>query len=187
MLDFFAITPARRRLPVMGMLAGAIGGLIGGWFKLGWEVIWPPRALDRIPEPAVLITMFTHVPTPDWAGFIVHFSFSILSGMVYGAMVEFFPIVALGLGAAFGLVVWVAFHQILMPWMGLTPATWLLPMNEQGSEFFGHAVWGLVIGVFYEDFRRRFAKRIASPQPDEVVIVVPGLIERDFAALPAIE
>jgi hypothetical protein len=44
------------------MLAGATGGLIGTWFKLGWEVIWAARIADRIAELAVLVTMFTHVP-----------------------------------------------------------------------------------------------------------------------------
>ena len=172
MSNIFAMTPSSKRLPIQGMLAGAVGGLIGGWFKLGWEVIWPPRALDRIPEPAVLITMFTHIPTPDWAGFIIHFTFSILSGMAYGAMVEFFPIVALWLGIGFGLGIWIIFHLIVMPWIGLTPPTWLLPWNEQGSEFFGHIGWGFVIGVFYEDFRRRFARPVVS-QTIEVIVAAP--------------
>jgi putative membrane protein len=155
------------------MLAGTIGGLIGGWFKLGWEVIWPPRALDRIPEPAVLITMFTHTPTADWAGFIIHFTFSILSGMAYGVMVEFFPIVALWMGIGFGLGIWIIFHLMVMPMIGLTPPTWLLPWNEQGSEFFGHIGWGFVIGVFYEDFRRRFVKQVADPRIIEVIVAAP--------------
>ncbi len=162
MSNIFEIRPAAARFPVAGMVAGAIGGLIGAWFKLGWEVIWGPRALDRIPEPAVLVTMFTHHPTSATVGFVIHFSFSILSGVAYGALVEWFPIMALGIGTAFGLAIWVGAHEIVMPWMGLSPPTWLLSANEQGSEFFGHAIWGFVIGVFYEDFRRRFVK---TPAP----------------------
>jgi putative membrane protein len=168
------------------MLAGALGGLIGAWFKLGWEVPWPPRALDRIPEPMVLISMFTHVPTPVWQSYIVHFSFSILSGIAYGALVEWFPIVALGTGVAFGLAIWIGAHEIVMPLMHLTPPVWQLPANEQGSEFFGHAIWGWVIGVFFAYHRPRLVKagragdRTASdtaplPVPESVAVYTTTL------------
>jgi putative membrane protein len=149
--------------PGAAMAAGAIGGLIGGWFKLGWEVTWPPRALDRIPEPQVLVSMFTHVQTPGWISLVIHFTFSILSGVAYGALIEYFPIIALGAGVAFGLAIWVGAHEIVMPLMGLTPPTWQLPASEQGSEFFGHVLWGLVIGVFTAYFRRRFVRSEALP------------------------
>ena len=92
------MTRTTRKYPGAAIAAGAIGGLLGAWFKLGWEVTWPPRAPDRIPEPMVLVTMFTHVPTPVWASLVIHFTFSILSGIAYGALVEFFPIVAIGAG-----------------------------------------------------------------------------------------
>jgi len=139
------------------MLAGAIGGLFGAWFKLGWEVPWPPRGIGRIPEPMLLIWMFTHAPTSIWASYAIHFAFSVLVGVAYGALVEYFPIFALGGGIAFGIAIWVGAHEIIMPALGLTPPTWALSLNEQGSEFFGHALWGLVIGVFFGFYRARFA------------------------------
>jgi uncharacterized membrane protein YagU involved in acid resistance len=108
----------------------------------------------------VLVSMFTHVPTPVWVSYVIHFTFSILSGVAYGALVEYVPIVALGTGVAFGIAIWVGAHEIIMPAMGLTPPTWDLPWNEQGSEFFGHALWGLVIGVFFSFYRPRFAKAV---------------------------
>ena len=153
-----------QRFPGAGIAAGAIGGLIGGFFKLGWEVPFPPRLPDRIPEPMVLVSMFTHHPTPVYQSIVIHFTFSILSGIVYGGLGEFFPIVAIGMGVGFGLIIWVGAHEIVMPLMGLTPATWNLPMSEQLSEFFGHAGWGFVIEVFRHDFRARFvgaAARVA--------------------------
>jgi putative membrane protein len=159
--------------PGAAIAAGAIGGLIGGWFKLGWEVTWPPRAPDRIPEPMILVSMFTHVPTPVWVSYIIHFTFSILSGVAYGALVEYFPIIALGAGVAFGLAIWIGAHEVIMPLIGLTPPTWQLPANEQGSEFFGHALWGLVIGVFTAYFRRRFTRSDALLLRDSARITVP--------------
>jgi putative membrane protein len=174
----FAMRPPAMRFQGAGIAAGALGGLIGAWFKLGWEVTWAPRALDRIPEPQVLVTMFTHVPTSNFVSLVIHFTFSILSGMAYGSLVEFFPIVALGTGVAFGLAVWVGAHEIVMPWMGLTPPTWALPANEQGSEFFGHILWGFVIGVFYEDFRRRFAKTV----PVQLPVIVEEVVYQEKRA-----
>lgn len=161
----------KRKHPGAAIVAGAIGGLMGAWFKLGWEVTWAPRAANRIPEPMVLVTMFTHAPTPVWASLVIHFTFSILSGIAFGALVEFFPIVALGAGVAFGLAIWIGAHEFVMPLMGLTPPTWQLPASEQGSEFFGHALWGLVIAVFYTYFRARFVKpeRVRSVRGDHIV------------------
>jgi putative membrane protein len=162
-----------RKYPGAAMAAGAIGGLIGAWFKLGWEVTWPPRALDRIPEPMVLVTMFTHIPTPVWQSLVIHFAFSIIAGIAYGALVEFFPIVALGAGVAFGLVIWIGAHEVIMPLLGLTPAAWALPASEQGSEFFGHALWGLVIGVFSSYFRMRFVEPIPATLRDAATSPMP--------------
>jgi|GEM_PF-5247628 len=53
-----------RKHPGAAIVAAAIGGLFGAWFKLGWEVPWPPREVGRIPEPMILVSLFTHVPTP---------------------------------------------------------------------------------------------------------------------------
>ncbi len=94
---------------------------------------------------------------------VVHFSFSVVFGALYGGMIEIFPAVAIGLGTVYGLGVWVGAHEIVMPWMGLTPPTWELPWPEQASEFFGHAVWGFTIEIFRSYFRACFSKAVALP------------------------
>ena len=160
----FATTSPSTRRYLPGLIAGSIGGLIGAFFKLGWEVPWPPRTPDRIPEPQVLVSLFTHHPTPAVVGLVIHFAFSILMGAAYGLLAEIFPIVTLGMGVAFGLAIQIGAHELIMPLIGLTPATWLLPASEQGSEFFGHLLWGFTIGVFYEDLRRRFTHTPNLPQ-----------------------
>jgi uncharacterized membrane protein YagU involved in acid resistance len=58
--------------------------------------------------------------------------------------------------------------------MGLTPPTWALPPNEQGSEFFGHALWGLVIGVFCIYFRGKLIKPPLKTIRDEYTVRVPS-------------
>ncbi len=168
----------RRRFPGASIAAGAIGGLIGAWFKLGWEVPWPPRPPGRIAEPQVLVSLFTHVPTPAWVGLVIHFAFSVLAGIAYGVLAEYVPIVAIGMGVAFGLAVWIGAHEIVMPLIGLTPPPWALSLNEQASEFFGHAMWGWVIGVVFVVVRRGFVPRPAlapirahPPMPEGTVEV----------------
>lgn len=159
----FAMTPRSKRYPVAGLAAGAIGGFISGFVKLGWEVPFPPRTADRIPEPQVLVSLFTHHSTPAVVSLIIHFAFSTVIGAIYGVLVEVFPIVALGLGTVFGIVIFVGAHEIVMPIIGLTPAAWNLPRAEQLSEFFGHAIWGLAIEVFRLVFRARFSGTVNDP------------------------
>lgn len=155
MPSLLTTTPPSTRRYFPALIAGSVGGLIAGFLKLGWEVPWPPRAPGRIPEPQVLVSLFTHHPTPSWVSLVIHFTFSILMGIAYGFLAEILPIVTLGMGIAFGLAIQIGAHELIMPWIGLTPATWLLPASEQGSEFLGHILWGFTIGVFYSDLRRR--------------------------------
>jgi len=157
--SLFATTPRLTRRYFPALIAGAIGGLVSGFLKLGWEVPWPPRAPGRIPEPQVLVSLFTHHPTTGWVSLVIHFSFSILMGVAYGLLAEILPIVTLGMGVAFGLAIQIGAHELIMPWIGLNPAACLLHANEQGSEVFGHMLWGFTIGVFYEDLRRRLTHR----------------------------
>ena len=158
----FTITRPALRHRGFAILAAGLGGLIGACFKFGWDAFWPPRVPGRIPQPEVLVSMFTHHATSLNTSHLISFVFSILSGMAYGLVVEFLPIVSLGTGLAFGFAVWAGAHEVIMPWAGLTPPTWDLPANEQFAEMFGHLLWGLVIGVFYENFRRRWSKPIVA-------------------------
>jgi putative membrane protein len=154
--------PATRNLAA-SIFGGAVAGLLATFFKFGWDAFWPPRAPGRIPEPEVLVSMFTHHPTSIGVSHIISLLFSLFSGIGYGLLVEFLPIASLVRGAAFGFLVWVGAHEIIMPWIGLTPPTWDLPANEQFAECFGHMLWGFAIGVFFESFyilsRRVFASR----------------------------
>jgi putative membrane protein len=148
-----------RNLPSI-ILVGAISGLLSTFSKFGWDAFWPPRGPGRIPEPEVLVTMFTHHPTSIAVSHIISFLFCLLSGIVYGLLVEFWPIASFGLGSAFGFLVWVGAHEFVLPLLGLTPPTWQLPANEQIAECLGHVLWGLAMGVFYEAFHARVRRRI---------------------------
>jgi len=156
-----ATRPSMRQKGV-AILAGGFGGLMATYFKFGWDAFWPPRVAGRIPEPEVLVSMFTHHASSINTSHLISFAFSILFGMAYGLMAEYLPIVTLGTGLAAGFAVWLGAHEVVMPWLGLTPPTWELPANEQFAEMFGHAFWGFVIGVFYENYRRRWVRPSTS-------------------------
>ena len=181
--NIFSVSRPSMRHRGAAIFAGGLGGLIATWFKFGWDVFWPPRAAGRIPEPEMLVSMFTHHPTSLVTSHLVSFLFSILSGVAYGALVEVFPPVALGSGLAFGFAVWLGAHEFIMPWIGLTPPVWDLPANEQLAECFGHMFWGLALGVFYGYFRRRWATDEPRPPAAKASLGIPGACNVDHVGV----
>lgn len=143
---------------------GIIAGMISGMVKIGWEKILPPRTLARDvvnPPQHMLQQMgasykFIHayvIYNTDkkvfWVALILHFSFSIFFAWLLIYMVQFKKTAWTGLweGALYGIIIWVAWHLIIMPVLGTTPAPWQMPFAEHFSEFFGHIVWGWSIAA----------------------------------------
>ncbi len=60
----------------------------------------------------------------------------------------------------FGLVIWIGFHLVLMPIMGIVPTAWDQPWEEHFSEIFGHIFWLWVIEVFRRDMRNRISGQL---------------------------
>ena len=160
--------PKRRRYGVAA-LAGVLGGIVSAIVKFGWEVPLPPRTpvrnatnppqqllqqLGVSPETSHTTVGFNGNELPIYS-FAVHFAFSIGFAVIYCVLAERFPQIKLWQGAAFGIVVYVGFHVILMPLMGTVPAPWNQPFAEHFSEFFGHIIWLWVIEVFRRDLRNR--------------------------------
>ena len=164
--------------------------------KFGWEVPLPPRTPERAvtnPPQAFLELLgfsdnFVHSSYAyngndglPWVSFLVHFGFSIFFAVLYAVLAERFPQVKLWQGAAFGVAIWIIFHIIVMPLMGVVPAPWNQlgyefttippcgvvpapwnqPFEEHFSELFGHAVWMWAIEIFRRDLRNRI-----THQPD---------------------
>ena len=118
--------PKRRKYGVAA-LVGVLGGIVSAIVKFGWEVPLPPRTPVRnATNPPQQLLQQLGVPE-----------------------------IKLWQGAAFGIVVYVGFHVILMPLMGTVPAPWDQPFAEHFSEFFGHIIWLWVIEIFRRDLRNR--------------------------------
>ncbi len=160
--------PARRRIPT-AILVGLIGGAFSAIVKFGWEVPFPPRtpARNATNPPQKLLEQFgisadTAHTTVTFNGnalpiysFLIHFSFAIAFGVLYCVVAEYYPQITLWQGAAFGFLVWVGFHLVVMPAMGTVPAPWNQPWQEHFSECFGHILWMWSIEIVRRDLRNR--------------------------------
>lgn len=160
--------PSRRQI-AKTIIVGIIAGIVSAIVKFGWEVPLPPRTPERnaTNPPQELLQQlgfseqFTHQTYTylgndlPWVSFIVHFGFSIAFALIYCLVAEYWPAIKMWQGVVFGLVVWIAFHIILMPIMGTVPAPWDQPFGEHFSESLGHAAWMWVIEIVRRDIRNR--------------------------------
>ncbi len=183
MHHLLAQTPADRRRYGVAALVGVIAGVFSAIVKFGWEVPLPPRTplrnltnppqklleqLGMSSDTAHTMVTFNGNKLPIYS-FMIHFSFSIVFALFYCLVAERFPGIKLWQGAAFGLVVWVGFHLVVMPLMGTVPAPWHQPWQEWLSESLGHVVWLWAIEIVRRDLRNRI-----THEPDAEVPLSVG-------------
>lgn len=145
----------RKPSQAAAIAAGTVAGVVGGFVKLGWENVLPPRTPDRdkVNPP---MTLLHQIGVPDaildstytysghkigWPGLAVHFAFSTGFGVFYELAARRFPAIKIGHGVPFGLAVFGAFHHALLPALGTVPRAKDQPAEEHISEAIGHAVW----------------------------------------------
>jgi putative membrane protein len=149
---------------VRGVFAGGVGGLVGAGAKLLGELVFPPRVPGEPVPPVVMVSRIVDSLSGSpllhdkemlaTQGF--HWSFSILVGAAYGAVVEVFPGAKLGRGVVFGLVLCALTHESLLPLFGLSIPLRDMPLKEHASELLTHALFGLVV----EQVRRVARSRV---------------------------
>ncbi|WP_366180989.1 DUF1440 domain-containing protein [Actinomyces timonensis] len=176
--------PARRRIGT-AIIVGLIGGFFSAIVKFGWEVPFPPRTpgvrSETNPPQSMLewfgmshdashaTVTFNNNPAPIMS-FIVHFSFAIAFALIYCVLAEYYPGIKLWQGTAFGVLVYVGAHVVVMPLLGWAPSpfpwvagaqTW----SEHFSEFFGHIIWLWSIEVVRRDIRNRITHEPDAEAP----------------------
>lgn len=161
-----AETRARQPNMLIAAVAGFVGGNVSSFVKWGTEIPFPPRTPDRAVPPAEMLqsiginpNLFTYQyseHTLNFAVSLVHQGFSVFFAMLYCMLAERCPRITLWQGLAFGLVITVAFHGILLPAFDWAPPLWRLPFTEIFSETFGHLLWMWVIEVFRRDLVSRW-------------------------------
>lgn len=171
-VGFNYITEPSRRRVGLSVLIGIIVGIIGAIAKWGWEVPFPPRnpdvfwpigAMERVTPPKVVLDMFhtsdlsytfsgVHLPLDV---FIVHVLFSVVFGVMYCVIAEYWPRIKMWQGCVFGFFIYLFAHVIVMPLMGLVPPLPEIPFDEHVSELFGHLWWLWIMEVARRDLRNR--------------------------------
>lgn len=139
---------------IKGALAGLAGGIAGTTAKVMCEQVVPPW-IDQTP-PQVLLAERAAGRRFDPVGRkvamqTIHWSFGVIAGAAYGAVVEARPRAAAWHGLAFGLALNRLAQENLMPEAELVPPADRQPMQERVSQWLSHAVYGLVA----ETVRRR--------------------------------
>ena len=97
----------------------------------------------------------------------MHFAFAIFFAVLYCVVAEYWPKIKLWQGVAFGIVLDILFHVIIMPAMGVVPVPREQPLGEHLSEFFGHIVWLWSIELVRRDLRNRLTGEPDTEYPVE--------------------
>lgn len=128
---------------VQGALAGLAGGLVFGIMM---------AVMGMLPMVAMLVGSENAI-----VGFIVHMAISAFIGAIYGLVIVRFPNtlgVALGGGAANGVVWWVLGALILMPLMlGMSQMVFVIE-QAQWTSLLGHIIYGIVTAIVFLTLRR---------------------------------
>ena len=90
------------------------------------------------------------------AGNAVHYSFGTLMGGVYGAMASLLDDAPLGTGLLFGIGLWLAADEFVLPQLGLSKSPTERGLREHAYEASAHAVYGLTL-----DAVNQLRKRVA--------------------------
>lgn len=154
----FRLTSPADRHYGPALWAGFWGGNVASFVKWGTENPFPPRTPDRaIPPAEMLQDMGINVSNlvyhysghvVNWGVAGVHHLFSIVFALLYCALAEILPVVTLGQGVAFALLITLGFHGVILPMNGWAPPLWHLPLAEIASETLGHILWMWTIEIF---------------------------------------
>jgi hypothetical protein len=136
-------------------LGGVVGGIAGGAvMAVLISLMNPPTLAVAIPG------LYTLTPPANGvAGWVVHLSHSAIFGVIFAAVmtapaVESYAddlLPALGIGVAYGVVIWVVAAALLMPvWLGAVgfPSPPPFP-NFAVPSLLWHVVFGGVLGAAY--------------------------------------
>ena len=156
------VAPSYRRNIAKGLLCGLLGGFAGSVAKIAAELVYDPRNQGQTPPPVVLQRKLAGHPlshTREQVGMqVIHFVFGGGAGMVYGVAAEFAPIVTVGYGSVFGIVLQLFTHETLVPLAGLDVPATQQPLREHTSEFFTHVLYGVATEATRRALRKRLAK-----------------------------
>ena len=145
---------------ITSILVGIAAGLISGMVKIGWEAILPPRTQERdetnppqqllqqMGVPRRITHAYVHYSKDQkvyYIALLIHFSFSLFFGILFALTYRAWPIIGMWQGTFYGIVIWFAFHIVIMPVLKTVPSPAKQPFTEHFSEILGHIVWAWTI------------------------------------------
>lgn len=167
-MKFLEIKRVSGRMIAKGVLAGLLGGIVGSGAKLVGEWLYPPRTQGQEPPPAVLAEKLAGHPLNEHqktiATQVFHWTTGSLAGALYGGIAEVAPIVTVGYGVGFGIVVLLLTHESALPLLGLDKPPTQQPLREQTSEVLTHALYGFAVEVVRRWWRKRSQLHSATVQ-----------------------
>lgn len=159
----------RRREPLKGVAAGAIGGLVASWVMeqamkatQALEKSWKKAKVDDASQQGSdqaeesedatqkaadkLTQTVLHRPLSKEqkkvAGPVVHYAFGTAMGAVYGAAAERLPVTS-AVGVPFGAAVWLGADEIGVPAAGLSKPPREYPLEVHLNALAGHIAYGV--------------------------------------------
>lgn len=157
-MTILTLKKATSRTIASGILAGFIGGIAGSGVKLIGEKIYPPRTEGQEAPPAVLAEKLAGHPLSTEKKTVAtqafHWTTGSLTGAFYGGVAEVAPVVTIGYGVAFGLVVFLFTHETTLPLLGLDKSPFQQPAREQTSELITHSLYGIGTEVVRRAIRK---------------------------------
>lgn len=170
MSGLFQLTNKRDRHVYFIIYAAIIAGVISALVKSGFEGLIPPRTIETMPPPMVLLeklgfqvdSMTYHWMgyTINWGGNGVHILFSIVMAIIYCVIAEYFPKVRMLHGILFGIAVSVLAHGFVVPLLGLSGWLWEAGTEALISEFVGTGFWIWTIEAIRQNMRSEFTRTV---------------------------
>ena len=147
----------RRRNAWQGLIAGALGGFAGSFAMIQFHSLVLARAetssQQNKDDSTVLAgstisqLLFRHELTEQEkkiVGPAVHYAFGASMAAIYATLVEQEPVICVGWGIPFGLVLWLCAHVITVPALGLSEPIIRSTLPAEAAELGAHLVYGVV-------------------------------------------
>lgn len=151
-----------------GVVAGLIGGAVMAVFMMivnaakGMDV-WRGAKMPGMPFVGNSAMEPGFAFGPVLVGMMSHFMVSIVWAVPFALLVYGFGRAAtVGLGALWGVVVWLGMFYVVLPIIGLGQIPKSMPV---GIAFFEHVLFGLATAIGFLPFQRHIEARRPAAQP----------------------
>jgi putative membrane protein len=177
---------------IQGLLAGAVGGLVGTWAMSKSQRLWTNAVDDHVPQSAgdehdardwqersegqnsnelaaqaLAKTLLGRHLTCDElriAAPVVHYTFGACVGALYGACADRLRNHRTAAGIALGTTLWLTADEIAMPLLGLSEPTSRRPFEMHLQSFAAHLVYGLTAEAVRKPVREALGNGNGAPR-----------------------